>query len=56
MISLGEMWGLVKAKPLLALFFLSLGGLIGCIIEAETRPIRCSSSDVRGYTYTVCSE
>ncbi len=56
MITLGEMWAITKRKPLLALFFLALGALIGCIAEVETRPIRCATSDVRGYTYKVCTE
>lgn len=56
MITLGEMWAITKAKPLLALFWLALGGLIGCIAEVETRPVRCATSFVREVPYTVCED
>ena len=56
MITLAEFWAMTKAKPLFALFFLALGGLIGCIVEVETRHKRCASSDVRGEVFTVCEK
>lgn len=56
MITFSEFWAMTKARPLLALFFLALGGLIGCIVETEIRPKRCASSDVRGEVFTVCEK
>lgn len=56
LITPGDFVALVKAKPLVALFFFSLGMLIGCIVEVETRPKRCASSDVRGEVFTVCEK
>jgi len=33
MISLSEFWEITKARPMLSLFYLSLGALIAAIIE-----------------------
>jgi hypothetical protein len=56
MITLAEFWHLTKTRPLWALFFLALGGLIGCIVEVESRPKRCASSDVRGEVFVTCEK